>query len=102
MLYDKTRLGTALDGQTDSVKKYRIRLSVFQSKRTEFVWPSFSRRPDRFSQKVQNSSGRRLPVRSLAVINGPLSAASGTALYDRQYYLLIYPVDGDWMEAAER
>jgi hypothetical protein len=53
------RLGTALDGQTDSVKKDRIRLSVnpsavarserrstarqTQSKRTEFVCPSSTR-----------------------------------------------------------
>jgi hypothetical protein len=86
------RLGTALESQTDSVKKNRIRLSVvnptavagskrrscstarqIQSKRTEFVCPSTTRplslaqndarRPDRFSQKEQNSSVRRQPGR---------------------------------------
>jgi hypothetical protein len=79
-----------LDGQKYSVKKYRIRLSVvdpsavagselrstarsIQSKSTEFVCPSSTRplslarncarRPEVFSQKVQNSSVRRQPVR---------------------------------------
>ena len=82
-------LGTALDGQTNSVKKYRIRMSVInpssvagserhstarqiQSKSTEFVCPSSTsprslarngaRRPDKFSQKVQNSYVRHQPV----------------------------------------
>ena len=47
-------LGTALDSQTDSIKKYRIRLSVVNC--LLLLAQNRARRPDRFSQKVQNSS----------------------------------------------
>ncbi len=45
------RLGTTLDGQTDSVKKNRIRLSVGNP---VAVARNDARRPDRFIQKEQN------------------------------------------------
>ena len=55
-------LGTALDGQTDSVKKNRIRLSVVHPSAVRLSMARNGvRQPDRFSQKEQNSSVRRHP-----------------------------------------
>ena len=67
------RLGTALDGQTDSVKRTELVCSSLTRPLSTGSEQRSKPRPDGFSQKEQNSSVHRRPVRCPLARNGARS-----------------------------